>query len=463
MTTQATLRFIPVLLGALALSLTHTAQSHAAAGALSQLAGQAACVSEDGSGGDCADGVGLDGAVNVAMSPDGKNVYVVANRGDAVAAFERNRLTGALTQLPGTAACVSKDGSGGACAVGRGLDGPGSVAVSSDGRHVYVASYGSDAVAAFSRDRLTGALTQLAGVAGCVSETGSGGDCTDGVALDGANGIAISGDGRHVYVASIESSAVAVFARDRLTGALTQLAGAAGCVSETGTGGACGDGVGLSGAYAVAVSRDGKHVYVASRNGDAVAAFARNATTGALRQLPGLAACVSEDGSGGLCANGVGLSGAVSVAVSADGSHVYVAAFDSGAVAAFARNRVTGELTQLAGPGACVSEDGSGGACTTGVGLDGPLSVTVSLDGRSVYVADLFAGAVAVFGRNRTTGVLTQLAGLEACVSEDGSGGECADGVGIGEPTGVVVSRDGRNVYVTADGTNSVAVFGRRR
>ena len=159
MTTQATLRFIPVLLGALALSLTHTAQSHAAAGALSQLAGQAACVSEDGSGGDCADGVGLDGAVNVAMSPDGKNVYVVANRGDAVAAFERNRLTGALTQLPGTAACVSKDGSGGACAVGRGLDGPGSVAVSSDGRHVYVASYGSDAVAAFSRDRLTGALT----------------------------------------------------------------------------------------------------------------------------------------------------------------------------------------------------------------------------------------------------------------------------------------------------------------
>jgi DNA-binding beta-propeller fold protein YncE len=457
MTTRLALRFIPVL-GTLALTLTHAPASDAAAGALAQLTGQAACVSEDGTGGDCADGIGLAGAVGVAVSPDGRHVYVAAS-GDSIAAFARDRITGALVQLTGTAACVSATGSGGACGVGRGLDAPTAVSISPDGRHVYGASYFSSAVAAFARDRVTGALTQLPGLAGCVSEDGTGGDCANGFALDGAVGVTVSPDGRHVYVAALESSAVVVFARDRFTGALTQLS----CVSEDGTGGFCWDGVGLDGAYSLAVSRDGKHLYVVSRYAGAVAAFARDATTGALSQLPGLAACVSEDGSGGLCADGVGLGGPVSVAISSDGTHVYVASFDSGAVAAFVRDRITGALTQLAGTAACVSEDGSGGACTVGVQLDAPLSVSVSGDGRSVYVADGFSGAVAVFGRNRTTGALTQLTGLEACVSYDGSGGDCTDGVGIVTPTGVTVSRDGRSVYVTNADSDAVAAFRRQR
>ena len=110
-----------------------------------------------------------------------------------------------------------------------------------------------------------------------------------------------------------------------------------------------------------------------------------------------------------------------------------------------------------------MSEDGSGGACAAAVGLHGPLSVTLSPDGRTVYVADLLSGAVAVFARSRTSGALTQLAGSEARVSNDGAGGECADGVAIARPTGVAVNRDGRSVYVTADDSNAVAVFGRRR
>ncbi len=60
------------------------------------------------------------------------------------------------------------------------------------------------------------------------------------------------------------------------SGALTQLAGTDGCVSETGTGGVCADGKALDGAISVAVSRDGKHVYVASSISDAVAVFSRN-------------------------------------------------------------------------------------------------------------------------------------------------------------------------------------------
>src|SRR3712207_8926999 len=41
------------------------------------------------------------------------------------------------TQLAGTAACVSNDGTGGACEDGRGLQQARSIAMSPDGRHVY--------------------------------------------------------------------------------------------------------------------------------------------------------------------------------------------------------------------------------------------------------------------------------------------------------------------------------------
>src|SRR5205807_4073445 len=108
-----------------------------------------------------------------------------------------------------------------------------------DGVHVYVASELSDAVAAFARNSPPGALTQLSGTAGCVSETGTSGACADGNALDGAGGIAVSPDGTTVYATAATSDAVAVLSRNPTTGTLTQLSGTAGCTSETGTSGNC--------------------------------------------------------------------------------------------------------------------------------------------------------------------------------------------------------------------------------
>src|SRR5262245_2547624 len=127
-----------------------------------------------------------------------------------MAAFARDRTTGALTQLAGTAGCVSVDGTGGRCATG--FPGAQSVAVSKDGEHAYVT--GSARVAVFVRDPGTGQLIELDSQAGCVSEDGSGGRCTDGKALGGGAGVALSPDGKHVYVASSGStSAVAAFSR----------------------------------------------------------------------------------------------------------------------------------------------------------------------------------------------------------------------------------------------------------
>jgi DNA-binding beta-propeller fold protein YncE len=343
------------------------------------------------------------------VSPDGKNVYAATNGSDAVSVFSRNQTTGALTQLAGTDGCVSETGTGGACAKGSALDGARYVTVSPDGKNVYVASYFGNAVAIFSRNETTGALTQLAGTDGCISETGTGGACADGTALNRTRTVAVSPDGKNVYVASqiahwgeqpANRGAVSVFSRDQATGALTQLPGIDGCVSETGTGGACTDGTALARAFAVIVSPDGKNVYVASFKSDAVSVFTRNQTTGALTQLPGTDGCVSETGSGGACTDGAALDGLRGVAVDPGGRNLYVAAAFSDAVTIFSRDETTGVLTQLPGTDGCVSESGTNGACASGTALDGTRSVTVSPDGESVYVGSFGSSSISVFSRD---------------------------------------------------------------
>jgi DNA-binding beta-propeller fold protein YncE len=430
-----------------------------ALGELEQKPGTAGCVSETGSGGACQDGTALEGAGGVAASPDGKSMYVTSSTSDGVAVFTRDPATGALTQKAGPAGCVSQDGTGGLCQNGAALDGAVAVAASRDGKSVYVAAALSSAVAVFDRNPATGVLTQKAGTAGCVSETGSGGACQDGTALDGANSVSLSPDGNHVYVASQTSHAVAVFDRDPVTGALTQKAGTAGCVSEDGTGGACQDGTALDIAFSVAASPDGKSVYVASLASDAVAVFDRDPSTGMLSQKAGTAGCVSEGGSGGACQDGTALDVAVGVAASPDGKSVYVASLASDAVAVFDRDPSTGALIQKPGEAGCVSEDGTGGACQDGAALDGAFAVAASPDGTSVYVASGFSDAVAVFDRDAATGALAQKPGL-ACVSETGTGA-CQDGTALDGAVGVTASPDGTSVYATSQFSNAVAIFDR--
>ena len=54
------------------------------------------------------------------------------------------------------------------------LDAVRSVAVSPDGNSVYVASDFIDTVARFNRGTASGGISQPAGAAGCISETGAG-------------------------------------------------------------------------------------------------------------------------------------------------------------------------------------------------------------------------------------------------------------------------------------------------
>ena len=420
-------------------------------GSLAQLAGRRGCVSERHKEG-CARGRALGGAASVATSPDGRNVYVASNTSYAVVSFARDQRTGALSQLAGRAGCTSEGGKYG-CAVGRGLIGAFSVAISPDGRNVYVASYSG--VVAFSRQPATGALSQLPGSAACVLE-GGGEGCASGRGLDGASSVTVSPDGKNVYVASTSSNAVAVFARDRTTGALRQLEGPAGCTDERGNDN-CQLGRGLAGAFSVAVPLDGRHVYVVSLSSNAIVRFGRDPVGGELTEENAPTACTSERGTEG-CTTGRAILGPNALAIAPDGGHVYVASSESSSVAVLLRERTTGVLDQLPGTYACTSERGSGG-CSPGRGLGGSFALGMNPKATSLYVAS--QNSVVVFSRHAANGRIAQLSGRRGCVDEYRREG-CAGGRGLAGAASVAVSPDGRNVYVAALQSNAVAVFKRR-
>jgi 6-phosphogluconolactonase (cycloisomerase 2 family) len=350
------------------------------------------------------DGVsGLAGVLAVAVSPDGRNVYAVGPSSDAVAVFTRDGATGALTPLE-----TQKDGVGGV----EGLAGASALVVSPDGAHVYVVGMRDDAVAAFVRDPGTGGLTFLE-----AQKEGTAG--VEGLRY--ARAIAISPDGEYVYAAGQLSDAIAVFKRNGLTGWLTFVE-----VQRQGTRGVDG----IAGPLALTVSPDGGQLYAASGNQSAVSVFTRAKATGRLTLRD-----VEAEGDRDL-----GISGIHSVAVSPDGSFVYATGQNDDAVAIFRRNQRTGALT-FSG----VVAQGLDGVD----GLYGALWVTVSPDGNRVYVASTIDNAVAVFDRDRKTGDLTFLQKQMGAPGRD-----C-----LAFARGVAVSPDSKSVYVAGASSNAVGVF----
>lgn len=292
--------------------------------------------------GSLADGAGggdkLSGATGVAVSPDGRNVYVTAGADGSVTVFSRDS-AGAVTFVE-----AEQDG-----LTGSGEQ-PNLVAVSPDGKNVYVTTYNGDSVISFARDATTGALTKVD-----ADVDGVGG--VDGI--DQASDVVVSPEGKNVYVTGAEDDAVTTFNRDKGTGQLTF----ADADVDDATGGNA-----LAGAYALAISPDGRNLYVTARADHAVVAFARDAN-GAISHLGD-----SEDGIGGV----EGIRTPYGIAIAPDGSHVYAGGFDDDAVATFVRDATTDVLSFVE-----ADVDGSSG----GGLLMGAFRVEVPCDGRSVYVS----------------------------------------------------------------------------
>lgn len=183
---------------------------------------------------------------NMAVSADNAFVYVSATDDNAVSVFARNSLTGALTL-----ASTVVDGAGGV----DGIQGASSLVLSPDNQFLYVSGQLEDSVAIFSRNTATGALTYV----------GKRTQGSDGIStLDGARSLAVSPDGRYVYVSANISNAITVFNRNAVTGDLSL----ATSVTQ-GTGGV--DGIGsVSGMVTDPLSR---HLYAAGQTAGSIAVF----------------------------------------------------------------------------------------------------------------------------------------------------------------------------------------------
>jgi DNA-binding beta-propeller fold protein YncE len=395
------------------------------------------------------------GSRAIALSPDGKNVYVASSESDAIAVFIRNARSGVLFQPKGAAGCIAVKGAAG-CARAVGLDGPNSVAVSSDGRNVYATSRGSNSVTVFHRNRTTGELSQLRPSAGCISGLPLPG-CTAGRALVGPDVIVVSPDGKNVYVGSFFGNALAMFDRDPSTGALTQPADTTGCIAAAATSG-CAAGLALGAPEGLAVSADGVSVYAATALSNAVVVLARNPSTGALTQATDGSGCIANSPTTG-CATGVQLGGANAVTVSPDDDDVYVTSLFSNSVTSFSRSSSAGSLTQKPGTSGCLLFLRAAG-CSFGRALQAPEGVAVSPGGASVYVAAFTTNAIDVLDRNPSSGNVVQKAGRAGCIAPRSVPG-CTRGRALGGVSSIALSPDGRYLYSTASASDAVDVFRR--
>lgn len=391
------------------------------------------------------------GSNALALSPDGKNLYVAASKSNAITVLKVTK--GKLSQAPGAAGCVAAGGQGG-CASAVGLEHPNSVAVSADGASVYATADGSDAVTAFARAPDTGALTQLTD--GCISNASVSG-CTTGRALDGADVVTVSPDGNNVYVGAFFGNAVAAFTRDPATGALTQPADESGCITDAPTTG-CATGLALAAPEGMAISPDGNTVYAATAVSNAVVVLARDPSTGALSQATDGSGCVTNAPLTG-CATGIWLAGANAVTVSPDDANVYVTSLLSNSLTSFSRSTSTGALTQLSGTSACVIYLLAVG-CSLGREFEAPEGLAVSPDGASVYAGAFNSNALGVLNRDATTGGLIQKSKRAGCLVS-GKAPDCTRARALGQPSSVAVSASGKFVYATAFASNAVGVFKR--
>jgi DNA-binding beta-propeller fold protein YncE len=383
----------------------------------------------------------IDQPMGLTISDDQSRVFVASNSSDSVDIFTRDSKSGTLSQQAGAKGCVSETGDGGLCGDGRAMVGP--VDVISREETLYVASSTSAAVAFFAKDPNNKNWIQPSDLTGCVSETGTGGLCTDGYALTGASSIAINANSSKVFVGGTDT--IATFERNKSTGALKEF----GCVSPTGL-----EGPGCTSAFVpgtitdITVSQDKKSLYaVASGSPGALLEF--SVYRGHLTEI----GCINDTGSNGCLDSPAPLVDPVGLQLDQGGKSLYVAANGSDTLAGFTRNNKTGLLT----PSGCYNPGGTGG-CTAALGLADPHGVRVCENRGCVLVS---AGdGIAAFNRSFKTGLLSQPgAPFVPCFNLAGSGG-CSQADGLGGAMGIDSIGGGiKQVYVAGSTSDAVSEF----
>jgi 6-phosphogluconolactonase (cycloisomerase 2 family) len=241
---------------------------------------------------------GLAGARLIAISADGTSLYATSPRRGAIAEFRRDPASGALTFQGCLAAANRGSGPGDPCTyvpqandigVNTGMDGLSEIRISPDGTGLYGVSTYDDAVTAFSRDPLTGALSFSSclsgdsvlgkpfGVPDPCADLPTAAPHADGSGFSKPRGLAISGDGRSLFVASSVEAAISRFKLSpggglRFAGCLTRSPRAVGrCARAHGRGGRV-QRLGFEGFNSLAVA--GHDLYASAGGGSAVSRFA---------------------------------------------------------------------------------------------------------------------------------------------------------------------------------------------
>lgn len=364
-------------------------------------------------------------------------------------------LSAPLTPLGGVAGCVRDAAAAGGSCTGTvaGLLGAGALAVpGTTGRRLAVASPDADAVALLRRfpsgaivggrclqppgeqpcgehavglrgaDALSAtpdgalnvgarddrAVIELRGThqTGCVSEMPLAGCAGRDRALGAVAALAGDPSGHFVYAVSFGESpgSDTVAALRRIDGGLVAVKGRGGCIQSAGAASArCAvRAAGLEGPVAAAASPDGRSLYVAARMGSAVVAFRRNRSTGGISPL----GCVGDPRRSSGCAmTADGLQGADAVAVSPDGSTVYVAAADPGAVLALRRDHRSGALVGVIGCVAVLPHPG----CGLAPALRGARALLVTPDGAELDVAADAGDTIVTLGLTPGAGTIADV------------------------------------------------------
>jgi 6-phosphogluconolactonase (cycloisomerase 2 family) len=383
-------------------------------------------------------------AGQMSLSPDGQNAYARLPSGLAV--FARDGLDGTLTSQPEVTGEVGTP---------LGLFTARGGVIAPDGTHLYVLG---DDLGVWSRDAITGALTFVE----LLTEAGSG---IPG--LQGADGLAMTPDGRHILVVNGDDQLVVVLARDALAGTLTLVE-----TQQQGVGGV----TGLDDPKGAAVTADGLHVYVAGPGTPGrIAHFTRDPGTGALTFVD---ETVLPDF----------ISAIVRPILSPDDLNLYVPRFSqetfvlardpgSGALS-FVAQSVGGDGLVASGDGRHLYARGKFGSPNLGTSVQalarsspsaglrligeiplpvGGASQDIAMDPHGVYVWSVGYsnsyeddGFVSVLVRNPDKGGLALVETVQ-----DGLGGF----TDLEGATGVVVSPDGRHLYVMARGDDALVVL----
>jgi uncharacterized repeat protein (TIGR01451 family) len=247
--------------------------------------------------------------------------------------------------------------------------------------------------------------------------------------LEGVSSLFFSADlaglGPHILATSVLENGLLAFSQDQSTGKLTQ-------VLQSGDYIQADSNIDLTGARDVLVIDD--DIYVASQIDDALVAFKASDSSGLN---------ISFVANHNFSTQAFGLNQAVALVASIDKTYIYVAGANDSSIAIFKRDPNDGLLTY----DSLITQGDVNGS----LGISGVNALALSEDNYSLYTSGVNNGGLGVYKRDLVTGLLSLVEVIDSTTFN----------VPMTGVSSILVSKNGKQVYVTSALNNAVYVFNR--